>query len=123
MTKENTKTIIICDDDEGILDVASIVLEEKGYEVIALSNSKEVIQIAEAKNTSLILVDLWMPGLSGEEITKKIKGNEKTKHIPVVVISARRDVEETANKIGADSFICKPFNIEELEKVVEKYVK
>ena len=118
-----TKNILICDDDEGILDVATIVLHDKGYNVIALNDCKDVAEKISDYSPDLILLDLWMPGVGGEELAKRLKKDDKTKNIPIVVVSARRDTEEAAKKSGADDFLLKPFDIEQLEYVVEKHLK
>lgn len=118
-----SKKILICDDDEGILDVATIVLYDKGYDVIALNDCKAVESKVSEVNPDLILLDLWMPKIGGEELTKRLKKNDKTRHIPVVVVSARRDTEEASKKIGADGYLLKPFDIEQLEQIVEKFIK
>lgn len=115
------KSVLICDDDEGIIDVASIILSDAGYDVIAITESREVLSLATKSNPQLILLDLWMPNMSGEEVTKELKQNPKTSNIPIIIISASRNTEDIARRIGADHFICKPFDIDELEKVVKKY--
>lgn len=118
----NTKTVLICDDDEGILDVVSIVLEDQGYNVVTVMNSNEIFHEIERANPVLILLDLWMPGLTGEQITARLKKSDQTKNIPVIIISASKDAQEVARVIGADDCINKPFDIHHLEKVVEKFV-
>ena len=64
-----------------------------------------------------------MPNLSGEKIAKQLKDQEKTRHIPVIIMSASRKTEQTAKSAGADDYICKPFDIEELEEIVRKYTE
>lgn len=117
-----SKNVLICDDDPGILDVVKIVLYEKGYHVVAVKNGEELNRALQESHPDLILLDLWMPGISGEVVTKKLKKDDKTKHIPIIVVSARTDTEETAIKSGADGFLLKPFDIEHLETIVEKHL-
>ena len=114
------KTILICDDDEGILEVVKIVLEEKGYNVIPLSDPEKVHVTVKKVHPDLILLDLWMPILNGDTITKMIKEDKEIKHIPVIIISANKDTATIAGQIGANNFLPKPFNIDELEQIVEK---
>lgn len=116
------KTILICDDDEGILEVMKIVLEEKGYDVVSLSDPHQVLATIKEVNPNLILLDLWMPLLNGDSITKTIKNNKDTKNIPVVIISANKDTAAIAKEIGANNFLSKPFNIDELENLVGTYL-
>ncbi len=117
------KKVLICDDDEGIVDVAGIVLSEAGYDVIKVIASEEIFTVISNIQPDIILLDLWMPNLSGEKIAKQLKNQEKTKHIPVIIMSASRKTEQTAKTAGADDFICKPFDIEELEEIVRKYTE
>src|SRR5690606_5879771 len=119
----SNRTVIICDDDEGILDVASIVLEEKGYSVIPLGNCDEIIDLVNDKKPDLILMDLWMPGKGGEQVTKELKIDPKTADIPVIIVSASKNTKDTALSAGADDFLYKPFDITDLETMVEKYIK
>lgn len=118
-----SKKILICDDDEGIVDVASIVLQDAGYDVITVTASETVFSVIDDTQPDIILLDLWMPNLSGEKIAEQLKSQKKTKHIPVVIMSASRKTEHAALKSGADGFICKPFDIEELEGIVRKYTE
>ena len=115
--------IFICDDDEGILDVTRIILEEKGYTVVAISDCTTLIKRAEKEQPNIILLDLWMPHKSGDEITRELKQNKLTQHIPVIILSANKDTKTIAPDAGADGFLCKPFDIDELESTVAKYIK
>lgn len=104
------------------MDVAGIVLTDAGYDVTTLIHSKDIFSlISYTDPPALILLDLWMPQLSGQEITQRLKADDRLKDIPVVILSASRKTEGIAKKIGADDFMCKPFDIEELEQVVRKY--
>lgn len=115
------KSVLVCDDDEGIIDVTTIILEDKGYKVIPINNCQEIFAKIEKSKPDVILLDLWMPNLTGEEITKELKKNKKLKNIPVIIVSASKDTEKVAKAAGADDFICKPFDIVELENMVEKH--
>ena len=118
-----TKTVLICEDDEGIIDVTTIVLQEKGYKVIPLLDCQKVYEYVDALKPDIILLDLWMPDINGEEVTRTLKSNDHTKHIPIIIISANKDTEKIAKNAGADTFLCKPFDIEELEQTVERYLR
>ncbi|QQS44704.1 response regulator [Candidatus Roizmanbacteria bacterium] len=111
----------MCDDDEGIVDVAGIVLRDAGYDVTTVTVSEQIFSVINNVKPDIILLDLWMPNLSGEKIAEQLKQQKKTKDIPVIIMSASRKTEQTARRAGADDFICKPFDIEELEEIVRKY--
>ena len=113
--------VFICDDDEGILDVTKIILEEKGYEVSIILDCTTLIKRAESEKPAVILLDLWMPEINGEELTKQLKSNTLTRDIKIIIISANKDTEKIAKLAGADDFIHKPFDIDELEKTLAKY--
>lgn len=117
------KSILVCDDDAGILDVVTIILEEMGHHVTAINDSQEVLSSVHQNPPDLILLDLWMPNISGEELTLRLKEKAHTQHIPIVIVSASKDTEKIALTAGANSFITKPFDILELEEVVSKYLE
>jgi len=116
------KKILICDDDEGIADIVKIVLENKNYHVVSLTRSDHIYERIRSLEPDLILLDLWMPNLGGDEITRHLKQNEETKDIPIIIVSASKDTEQIAKEIGADGFLFKPFDIEKLESLVERYI-
>jgi two-component system, OmpR family, alkaline phosphatase synthesis response regulator PhoP len=116
------KRVLICDDDEGILDVLQIVLEDKGYQVTALSNSNNIFSVIAKVRPNLVLLDLWMPGIGGEAIAKKLKGDPDTKSIPIVIISASRETHQVAADLGVEGCLQKPCDIAEIEATVEKYI-
>lgn len=118
-----SKHILICDDDEGILEIVKIILTDQNYEITALSNSDKVIDEVKSGKPDLVLLDLWMPGIGGDELTRQLKNDTETETIPVVISSASKDTAEIAKDIGADGFILKPFDIEDLEKMVAKHLK
>lgn len=116
------KKVLVVDDDEGILDIAKIVLSEKGYEVTILQISKQIYKVVKKIQPDIILLDLWMPHLSGDVIAKELKKNPETAHIPIILISAVKDIKSVANSVESDAFIGKPFDIEVLEDTVERII-
>ena len=122
MSTQAPPVIYVCDDDDGILDVMTIVLEEAGFTVIQKTDGRAVMADIGNDLPDLLLVDLWMPTVGGEELTKKIKSNQELAHIPVIIISANRNTETIATAAGADGFLAKPFDIDELVALVRKFV-
>ena len=116
------KHILICEDDEGIIDVASIVLVDKGYTVDAIINGNEIFNRIKEKRPDVILLDLWMPEITGEEIALKLKANKLTTNIPIIFVSASKDLKKIATQTDVNDFLPKPFDIIDLENIVEKYV-
>lgn len=117
------KKILICDDDAGILYTVEMLLEEEGFTVFTQINSVNVIKHIKETKPDLILLDLWMPLLSGDQVLKLIRNDADIKHIPVVVLSASRDGDKIAFEAGANSFIFKPFDIDHLLKTISDFVK
>lgn len=116
------KTILICDDDEGILDMLEIVLDGSGYHIVPVNDSLKLYEIIEREHPDLLLLDLWMPVLSGDQVLKTLRKNPKTVKLPVIVISASQDGKEIAVDAGANDFIAKPFDLDELFQKIEHYV-
>ena len=114
------KTIIIFDDDEDILAICSFILEEQGWKVFAYTDCNEITQKVADALPDVILMDNWIPDDGGIIATQTLKKNADLKHIPVVYFSANSDIELLANHAGAQIYLAKPFDLEELENVINK---
>lgn len=111
----NSKKIVIVDDDVAILDSLGLMLDFEGFEVNAFERGSEIMNYVESvSKPDVILLDMWLSGEDGRDICKKLKENETTKNIPVVIMSASRGLEQTALQSGANAFIAKPFEIDEV---------
>jgi len=108
------KKIIICDDDEGIIDVLEMILEEVGHTVISVNDSLKVQDLIQKEQPDLLILDLWMPRLSGQEVLRQLRNNSGHDQLQVIVISASRDGEQIATAAGANQFIAKPFDLENI---------
>lgn len=117
----NQKTILVCDDDQSILEVIQIILEENGYIVKTKTNGKGIQKSISQIKPDLILLDLWMPGIDGKEITKIVKKDGLHSSIPIIIISALNNTQKISQEIGADGFIPKPFDISSLLSTVKKF--
>lgn len=104
------ETILIVEDNIDIHNFIKEVLEKKQYKVLDAYSGTEALMIIEKENINLVLLDLMLPGLNGEEIIKKVK------NIPIIVISAKISPEDKVNVLlnGANDYITKPFNKDEL---------
>jgi CheY-like chemotaxis protein len=119
--ESSSKKIMIADDDTGILDAVEMMLEFEGYEVTSTVKGGEVLEL---KNNypDLLLLDIWMSGEDGTEICKKLKQQPETKRIPVILISASKDIEKSARDAGADDFLAKPFEMKNLLQKIERLI-
>ena len=118
---DKVKKVLVADDDPAILDVMRMMLEFEGYEVATTPNGATILQM-DSGLPDLLLLDIWMSGTDGRELCRRLKLNEKTKNIPIVLVSASKDVEHSAREAGADDFIAKPFEMNELLQKIEKNI-
>lgn len=117
-----SKKVLIAEDDKAILEVVKIILQDGGYEVIAIEDGEQVLPAIQQHQPHIVLLDIWMAGSDGGEIAKNVKKNEKTKHIPIVMVSANNETEVIAKQVGANDFLQKPFNIDDLLQVIQKHI-
>jgi two-component system cell cycle response regulator DivK len=114
--------ILVVDDSTTNIVLLEAILEENGYRIDTALSVKEAIQCIDKKIPDLILLDLLMPKVSGFEFLEKLRADEKTRLIPVMVISAITD-EDSINgilRLGAVDFIKKPINIQYLVEQVDR---
>jgi DNA-binding response OmpR family regulator len=116
------KKIMIADDDPGIVDAVEMLLEFEGYQVTSTVNGATVLDMKD-ELPDLLLLDIWMSGEDGRDICKKLKHEPATKNIPVIMISASRDIMESAMASGADDFLAKPFEMNDLLQKIENLTK
>jgi len=116
------KKILICDDDYGIVNMLELMLEDLDAQVISETNSTKVGERLIQEQPDLLIVDLWMPVVTGDEIIKFIRQHDGLKHIFILCISASRNGEEVAMEAGADVFLGKPFDMDDLLDVVQQAI-
>ncbi|WP_343557037.1 response regulator [Sphingobacterium sp.] len=114
-----SKKIFICDDDSTIVDMLQMLLEMSGYDTIIEVNSINALEVIKTSRPDVILLDIWMPLLSGDELIKIIRQEQELKDIFIISISASKDGKDVALQAGADCFIAKPFDINELLEAIE----
>jgi len=113
------KKVLILDDDMDILQICSIVLKKKGFDVFTLNNSSQIVDHVRTCQPDVILMDNWIPGPGGIEATKELKNTPGLQSIPVIFFSANSNVTQLAREAKADYFLQKPFDITELEAIVQ----
>jgi DNA-binding response OmpR family regulator len=116
------RRLLVVDDEPDILEFLQIILEEEGYEVVTSDKGEYLEQLHNGGLPHLILVDVLLSGKDGREIVKYLKNQQETKHIPVIMFSAHPSAEETARQAGADDFLAKPFEIDELLEKIARYL-
>jgi CheY-like chemotaxis protein len=116
------KKILVVDDDESILQVVDIVLRDAGYQVAIVSDQKGLEAQLSSKLPDAMLVDIFVGSLDGREICRAIKANPQTQHIPVILMSADTQIHEKSESAGADNYIEKPFDIDDLVNLISRHV-
>lgn len=117
------KTILVVDDDPDILLVLQAFLEEEGYQVRIAESGSVVERLPPQELPDLILLDMLMSGTDGRDMAKRLKHQEETKQIPVLMISAHPSAEQEARMAGADDFLAKPFEMDVLLAKVTRAFK
>jgi len=111
-------TILIVDDDRDILDLERFILESEGYRVWIAENGLVALDKIKASGLpDLIILDMVMPVMNGWEFAKALRGSSLGP-VPIVVISAAGDAEERAKAVGAERWLDKPFQIQDLLEIV-----
>jgi DNA-binding response OmpR family regulator len=114
--------VMIFDDDADLLTVCSIVLRSKNYIVIGLNKCSDIIYEVKTFAPNVILMDNWIPDVGGVKATQELKNNLELKSIPIIFFSANDRVEDLAIEAGAEFYLQKPFEIEELDTLVSKAI-
>lgn len=120
----NKKRVLVCDDDPVILRLLQVNLELEGYDVLLAHHGEEAYDLAAREAPDLVILDIMMPRLDGYQTCEKLKGNEVTRDVPVVFLSAkaqRSDIER-GKRYGVADYLTKPFDPAELLDVVERLV-
>jgi DNA-binding response OmpR family regulator len=115
------KIIAIADDDTAILDAMKMMLELYDYDVETIADG-EVVTKLQTVHPQLLFLDISMPGIDGRDICRLLKSHDDTRNIPIVMISARYNLEDEIIAIGADDYLAKPFDMDDLLSKVNKYL-
>jgi two-component system, OmpR family, alkaline phosphatase synthesis response regulator PhoP len=109
MAKEK---ILVVDDEEDILELLKYNLEREGYQVYVADKGETALKTAKAEIPDLIVLDLMLPGIDGLEVTRTLKSWDKTKNIPIIMLSAKGDESDIVSglELGADDYVTKPFS-------------
>ena len=117
-----SKRILICDDDNDILHVCRIILEKNGFKVFTSSDCETAFRKMDEIKPDLILMDIWIPEMGGEEATHRLKAQPDTHHIPVIIFSANKEIENIVKNSGADDFIAKPFELQTFLELIQHHL-
>jgi DNA-binding response OmpR family regulator len=118
------KKILVVDDEPTTVQLIEFILKRQGYETITAGNGEQAITKAMEEKPDLILMDVMMPGVDGVMATQKLKMEEKTSGIPIIMVSALGLELEVMRGLqaGADGYVVKPFSSKEILSAVEEHL-
>ncbi len=119
---DSASPILIIDDDADIRDFISMALTDEGYTVIAAQDGIQALEMIQQTRPSLILLDVLMPQMDGWDFLSALTYTPAPR-VPVIVLSAMRNVSESLQRPGIDGFLSKPFELDELLALVAQYVR
>lgn len=119
------KRILVVDDEMDLVETLTYRLKANNYEVITASDGQEGLDRARREKPDLIILDLMLPKLDGYKVCRMLKFDEKYKHIPIIMFSARvqESDKKTGMEVGADGYITKPFEASMLLEKIEELIK
>lgn len=106
------ETILVVDDEQDITELIAYNLEKEGYKTICVTTGEEAIDEAHKALPDLVVLDLMLPGLDGLEVCKRLKQDETTRMVPILMVTAKSEDSDviTGLEVGADDYVCKPFS-------------
>jgi DNA-binding response OmpR family regulator len=113
--------VLVADDDPDILSLVRLRLERSGYDVVSAGDGEQALERARTRAPDLALLDVMMPKLDGYEVTARLRQEEATRHLPVILLTARVQESDIARGVeaGADDYVKKPFSTHELRDRVQ----
>ena len=116
------KTILVVEDEEALLRLQSILLVIKGYKVERATDGQAALEAVTRIKPDLILLDIMIPKIDGFEVCRQIKANEATRHIPVIMLTAKKSREDRimGEQVGVDLYITKPYKSAMLIETIQR---
>ena len=115
--------ILVVEDDPQVARLISLVLQRNGHESLVVADGQSALDRARDAHPAMIFADLTIKGMGGDALCSALKSQPETKNIPYVIVSGDRDVAEKARLCGADDYMGKPFEFEDLIRLVRKYAR
>ncbi|RYY70039.1 MAG: response regulator [Chitinophagaceae bacterium] len=116
----HTHKIFVADDDPDILEILSLMLGAHGYGVIATTDPNIIFDYEEAELPDLILLDIWLNGIDGRDVCKRLKDSPQTRQVPIIFVSANSNIAEITKECKAEGYIAKPFEMSQLIKTIRE---
>lgn len=116
------KCVLIYDDDLEILNVCRAILNSDNYRVETVPSCENIISDIKKIQPDLILMDLWIPTIGGENAIHSMREDEHTKDIPVILFSANDEIEKISERVNANGFLKKPFDIHTFRETIDEKI-
>ncbi|MBS7317050.1 MAG: response regulator [Bacteroidales bacterium] len=125
MNSNNQPVILVLDDIPTNIVLVKALLKNKNYEVISAKTGTEALALAEERQPDVILLDIMMPVMDGYEVLARLRSNEKTKDLKVIMLSALASEEDITKSVelGADGYLTKPLVARKLYEELEKFTR
>ena len=120
--KENSK-ILVVDDDSGIGEMLKTLLEFYGFEVIVTEKPDETEALIAKHDIDLVMLDMLISGVNGTDVCARLRNDPNTEDTPIIMMSALHDAGPKCKKAGADDFIAKPFEMDDLIKKINEVLE
>ncbi len=118
------KRILLVEDEPDLIKLTVFRLKKAGYEVITATDGGQGLETADRQRPDLILLDLGLPVIDGYEVCRRLKSDEKLKDIPVLIMTASIErIKDKVKEIGADGFVLKPFEPQDLLSAIKKFLE
>lgn len=116
--------VLVVDDDPDILDAAQMMLEDEGYFVTTTEKGEYAENLHDGNGglPDLIILDVLLSGKDGRTICRDLKSRPDTRHMPIIMVSAHPGAEESVKAVGADAFLAKPWDIDDLIVLVDSFL-
>ncbi|GEN26855.1 hypothetical protein HVA01_05010 [Halovibrio variabilis] len=113
--------VLVVDDEPNIVLSIEFLMEQAGFEVVTADDGEQALAMVNDSQPDLLLLDISLPGISGFDVLERLRGEEATAHLPIIMLTAHgRDVErEKGLALGADDYITKPFSTQALVEKVQ----
>jgi len=118
-------SVLIADDEEDVLKLVGSSLKAAGFKILEAQGGAETLEIAFNQRPSLIVLDVMLPGMSGLELCRLLKGDARTRHIPIIMLTAKaQEIDRVVGlELGADDYVTKPFSPRELVLRVKSQIR
>src|SRR5436305_11873891 len=116
------KTVLVVDDDPSILMVVRVALQRQGYAVVTAVDGAAA-RLAAERQPDVILLDIHMPGMDGPEVSRRLRADPTTAHIPIILMSTHQDLRALSALLPIDDQLPKPFALDELNAIVARWLR